>query len=228
MSPLDNPIWHSLTTRHAHLAIGHGAARRYPPVVTPFVAVQEPTQQAAADLLDLVEPGERVGILSVIPQRNADWALVKEIEIHQYVWDRPQGEVEPDRAAVTLDEAHLDAMLELTALVYPAYFRSGTARLGHYVGIIEDERLCAMAGIRMAMDGYKELSAICTHPAHRGLGYASRLTRHLIHHVQYLSEVPFLHTESYNRAAKAVYEKLGFTLRQVLPFHLVDRVSAQA
>jgi hypothetical protein len=30
LAALDNPIWHALTGPHAHLAIGRGAARRYP------------------------------------------------------------------------------------------------------------------------------------------------------------------------------------------------------
>ncbi|HTF62152.1 MAG TPA: hypothetical protein VK638_05500, partial [Edaphobacter sp.] len=50
---LDNPIWNSLATRHAHLAIGadigHGLARRYPGDIGPLSAVQELTSEAYAD-----------------------------------------------------------------------------------------------------------------------------------------------------------------------------------
>ena len=51
---LDNPIWTSLTTTHAHLAIGantgHGLARRYPAAVGPLSAFEKPAAEAYADL----------------------------------------------------------------------------------------------------------------------------------------------------------------------------------
>lgn len=115
-------------------------------------------------------------------------------------------------------------MLELTALVYPSYFRAGTARLGDYFGVIKNGQLCAMAGIRMNFDGHQEISAVCTHPDSRGKGLASLLSLHLVHRITKSGDVAFLHTESDNSAAQSVYERLGFTLRKKLPFMVVDRV----
>ena len=34
-----------------------------------------------------------------------------------------------------------------------------------------------MAGERLALPGYREVSAVCTDPAHLGHGYAQQLTR---------------------------------------------------
>ena len=45
--PLDNPVWHSLTTQHAGLAITADGAARYPAAVVPFAAIGEPTARAA-------------------------------------------------------------------------------------------------------------------------------------------------------------------------------------
>ena len=63
---LDNPIWNSLATRHAHLAIGaqigYGLARRYPADIGPLSAVQEPTSAAYADLAAIV-PEDDVAVL---------------------------------------------------------------------------------------------------------------------------------------------------------------------
>jgi GNAT superfamily N-acetyltransferase len=216
---LENPIWHSLASRHSHLAISHGLARRYPPEVAPFGAVQEPTAQAARDLEAIVTPGEKVALLSVIPE--LPWKLERCIEIHQYIWPE-EGTFELDPDALLLTEDHIPAMLELTALVYPAYFRPGTARLGDYFGLFDGRRLAAMAGIRMAMDGYQELSAICTHPDYRGRGFAGQLTKHLIGHVARKGDIPFLHTESDN-PAKGLYEKLGFGLSRRLSFQVLSR-----
>lgn len=221
-TPLQNPIWHSLTSRHRDVALVRGIARRYPPDVAPFAAAAEGTEEAGADLSRLFVSGERVGILSVIPPMQENWIVAKEILIHQFVW--PYGlSSEPDPEAVLLDDGHIAAMLELTALVYPAYFRPGTAKLGDYFGIIREGRLVAMAGIRMALDGHQELSAICTHPDVRGQGLAARLTRHLIAHVAAQSDRAFLHTESDNVPANSLYGKLGFVLERRLPFVVFDR-----
>src|ERR1700730_15053588 len=61
-SLLDNPIWNSLATQHAHLAIGadigHGLARRYPSDIGPLTAVQELTPEAYADLAAVVPEGD--------------------------------------------------------------------------------------------------------------------------------------------------------------------------
>ncbi len=206
------------------MAVGGENAKRYPPTVTPFIAVPEATPASKAALDKLVSEGETVGILSVIPDLGEHWATQKEFEIHQYIWD--EDTVPPaDAETVPLDESHIPAMLELTSLVYPAYFRAETARLGNYFGIIRGAQLVAMAGIRMAFDGHQELSAICTHPDFRGQGLAARLTNHLIAHVHAQGDVPFLHTEWNNDPAKALYEKLGFRISNKPQFRVVQKVS---
>jgi hypothetical protein len=59
---LDNPMWSSLTTDHAHLAlgaqVGHGLGRRYPAEIGPLSAFQEPTTEAYADLALLIPEGD--------------------------------------------------------------------------------------------------------------------------------------------------------------------------
>lgn len=59
---LDNPIWNSLATCHADLAIGghigHGLARRYPDDIGPLSAVHEPTSEAYADLAAIIPEGD--------------------------------------------------------------------------------------------------------------------------------------------------------------------------
>lgn len=224
-TPLDNPIWNSLTSRHAHLALEKGNARRYPAEIAPFAGIPDTSDQSMRDLLDLVPTQDRVGILNVHPGSWEGWEIQKSFDIAQYVWDQHPGSAEPDPNAERLTATHLPQMLELTALVYPAYFRRGTAELGDYFGIPQDGQLCAMAGIRMALDGYQEISAICTHPDHRGKGYASRLTRHLICQIQLQGDIPFLHTESDNVQARRIYDSLGFRLRAMLPFFVVERTA---
>lgn len=223
-SPLDNPIWQALSSKHAHVALGEGPVLRYISEVAPFLGLSESTEETTSAMNQLVQSGEKVGVLNVHPTSWEGWSTVKSFDIAQYVWEKPAGSIDPEREAVALGPEHLDQMLALTALVYPAYFRKGTAELGDYFGFIEDGHLCAMAGIRFAFPGYQEISAVCTHPDHRGKGYASRLSRHLVHHIESQGNIPFLHTESDNLTAQSVYERLGFTLRKMLPFRVMERV----
>lgn len=223
-SPLDNPIWQALASKHAHVALGDGLVRRYVPEVAPFVGLSDSTEETTDAMNRLVQPGEKVGILNVHPTSLEGWSVLRSLGIVQYVWEKPQGSVAPEAEAIKLGPEHLDRMLELTALVYPAYFRKGTAELGDYFGILQDGQLRAMAGIRFALPGFQEISAVCTHPDHRGNGYASLLSRHLIHHVEQQGDVPFLHTEDDNQAAQSVYERIGFTRRTLLPFMVIERV----
>ncbi len=221
---LDNPLWYSLTSKHAHLALGGELARRYPPEVAPFAAIPESSDEAEASLLQMVESDGIVGMVNIAPRAWDGWAIQKRFEVFQYVWDKPVAEAEPESEAVRLGAEHIDLMLELTALVYPAYFRRGTAELGDYFGILQDGQLCAIAGTRMAFDGYQEISAVCTHPDHRGQRYAGRLTMHLVRHIQNQGDIPFLHTETDNETAQKVYDRLGFVRRAVLPCTVAKRV----
>jgi len=41
-----DPAWHALNTRHSHLAVIEGDARRYPVDVAPFAALAKPTELA--------------------------------------------------------------------------------------------------------------------------------------------------------------------------------------
>jgi len=80
-----------------------------------------------------------------------------------------------------------------------------------------------MAGERMKPDGYTEVSGVCTHPDHRGRGYARALMRHVAQRILDRGEQPFLHAYASNRGAIALYESLGFTvLREVLMTRLTQ------
>lgn len=220
MELLANPVWNSLRTCHAHLARSAGELVRYPAEVAPFVGF--PDRDASTEGLDeLAEPSESVVVVRVFPDLPRGWQQVHAFTAVQYVW--PGGEAEPMPEARPLGTENLDDMMALTGLVYPAYFRRGTPQLGDYCGIYRDGSLVAMAGIRMAMPGFQEISAICTHPDFRGQGLASRLTRHLITHIVGQGDVPFLHTEEENTGAQAVYERLGFARAREIPVRVWQR-----
>jgi predicted GNAT family acetyltransferase len=70
-----------------------------------------------------------------------------------------------------------------------------------------------MAGERMHVDGFTEVSGVCTHPTARGRGYARRLSAIVAARIHERGETPFLHAYASNEAAIRLYESLGFRLR---------------
>jgi ribosomal protein S18 acetylase RimI-like enzyme len=212
MHPLDNPVWESLTSRHAALALMQGGAGRYPPEVAPFVAARSAGPTATADVAALVAPGESVLVVGPCPDLPSGWTASAPVLIAQMVC--------PTRLAVAagpewreLSATNVPDMLALTALVYPHYFRPRTLEMGRYIGIYDGEVLAAMAGERMGFDGYQEISAVCTHPHYTGRGYAQRLVAELGNASLDGGRVPFLHVAHENTRAKALYERLGYVQR---------------
>ena len=99
-------------------------------------------------------------------------------------------------AAVTmrpLGDDDVDAMVALVALTEPGPFRPRTIELGGYVGIFHGTQLVAMAGQRLRPPGFREVSAVCTHPDARRRGYASIVTAEVSRGVLARGETPFLH-----------------------------------
>lgn len=222
---LDNPVWSALTSEQSQLASGADHARRFPPDIAPFIAIPQHTPASADALAALVSPNETVCAIGVIPQLDARWRLVSQGEVGQLV--RPpalpiQPRDEDDIRLLTAADAA--AMNELTALVYPGYFRPGTSSLGDYYGIHHQGQLIAMAGERMRMTGHQEISAVCTHPQFLGRGLAARLITHLVSRIVARDKVAFLHVEAENTRAWSLYERLGFSLRATLPIWKFQRL----
>lgn len=214
---LDNPVWYSLTTQHAGLAITADCAARYPAAVVPFAAIGEPTARAGNQLTSIIDDAESVFIVGVAPEPPPGWQLEPKKPVLQMICNTRSPEV-PGPEVTTMGPAQADDMIELTALVFPGFFRARTLDMGSYYGIYRGSRLAAMAGERMRLDGYQELSAVCTHPDYTGRGYAQRLLAMLCNSAFDRGFTPFLHVYADNARAIGVYRKLDFVDRTVLPF----------
>jgi ribosomal protein S18 acetylase RimI-like enzyme len=222
---LNNPIWSALTSAQAHFAIGGPIAKRYPAEVAPFIAAPEPTAAAAEALADLVSPGEIVNIVSVTPKLDKGWELLATGNIVQMVWRDDAPTRQEDSTDITpITDADTPDMMALTALVFPGYFRRRTPEMGEYFAIRQEGKLAAMAGERMKVSGYEEISAVCTHPDFTGRGYAARLINHLVARQLERGIVPFLHVNETNARARALYARLGFFDRALLPLWLLKRI----
>jgi len=224
-SPLDNPVWSCLTTRHAHLAQGDGLARRYPPEYSPLSGLPA----AAADNLEalqaLVEVGDAVAVAGAhVPEWPANWETVHAIRLVQMVRrdKAPLGEGGVEIAVLTA--ADVDDMLALVELTHPGPFRARTIELGTFVGVRQQGQLRAMAGERMWIGDHREVSAVCTHPEARGRGLARALMGRVINRMLRCGQTPFLHVESANERAIAMYEGLGFVRRAEFPLLYARRM----
>lgn len=225
--PLDNPVWASLRSRHTHLAQMHGGAGRYSAEVAPFVAVDPQAPDAARDLTRLVAAGESVLFVGPAPALASGWSVEGPIPIAQMICSTKIAAGDGPEI-VELSAARVNDMLALTALVYPHYFRPRTVEMGRYLGIYQDGKLIAMAGERMGMDDYQEISAVCTHPDFTGRGHAQRLVAEINNAALDNGCVPFLHVSHENTRAKSLYERLGYVHRTDVPLLSVRRLSDSA
>jgi predicted GNAT family acetyltransferase len=82
--------------------------------------------------------------------------------------------------------------------------------LGTYLGVRDGDELVALAGQRVRLDGFTEISAVCTHPDHRGRGLAGALLDVLIDEINQQGDTPFLHVLTTNAVARSRYRSLGF------------------
>jgi ribosomal protein S18 acetylase RimI-like enzyme len=215
---LDNPIWSALATEQAYLAQSNRLARRFPGDVAPFGAM---AGQSAAEYQALAEilAGDTAALfLDAPPTLPAGWSMVLRGEMYQMVFEAapPVATVFPELTAADVPE-----MLALTKLTQPGPFLPRTIELGSYFGIRESGSLVAMAGERLHLTGFTEVSAVCTHPDFRGRGYSNALMSAVISGILRRGETPFLHVKTDNPALD-LYQNMGFSVRAQLHLAVIQ------
>lgn len=224
---LDRVVWSSLTTRHRAFAQGGPLAVRYPATVGPFAAVRDEGPEALAALAELAADGVLALVGPTELNSPEGLTVLYRRRLHQMVLagDPPPAEgPTPD----ILGTADAPEMQELAALTKPGPFLADTHRLGRYVGFREGGRLVAMAGERMRLPGFVEVSAVCTHPDHRGKGHARILMIAVMRGIVGDGGTPFLHVFDDNTGAIALYERLGFVIRATLHLAVTNRLETLA
>ena len=88
----------------------------------------------------------------------------------------------------------------------------------YYYGVFENNQLVSMAGERLHLTNYSEISAVCTHPAYTGKRLGTELVAHMMEEIIEQGKTPFLHVRVDNLAAIQLYEKLGFQVRREMYF----------
>jgi len=226
--PLDAVIWRALTGVQESLAEGDERARRYPAAVAPFAATRDTEPASFRSLLALVSGDDRIALFTTEEvELPPPFSVIRRDSVDQMVLeDTGACAAQPAAPIVALGVADVPEMLALARATQPGPFGPRTIELGDYIGIRRRGVLVAMAGERMRLDGFTEISAVCVEPAHRGLGLAVDLLGSLVSSIAARSEIPFLHVFSSNHAAIALYRKLGFALRRRMHLGVLARAQA--
>lgn len=226
--PLDRPVWNSLNSGWAHLAVAQGDAVRLDPRYGLFGAARDTSPEAQAALVaTLTGPSDEVWLIE--PE---EWPappgtrIARTARLVQMIGENPAplqpGDLD---ATVLLGEEDAAEMAALALATEPGPWRELTHRYGDYYGIRENGALAAMAGERMRpAPGLAELSGVCTWPQFRGRGLAGRLTRRVLAGFAARGDIPFLHSWADNARAIALYETLGFRIRRELVVTMLETV----
>ncbi len=214
--PLDAPIWCSLATHQSDLAQGDQFARRYPAHTAPFAAMADTSPKSYASLATIIPKGGQVALFTTEKlEPPSEFFVVARNTIEQMIMVSPQ----PKRTSASYEVMAGHDAEEMTSLVQktnPGPFSKNTPDLGTFIGIREKGNLIALAGERMRLPHFTEVSTICVHPDHRRLGHAQGLIVALVEQINERNETPFLHVLSSNSVAISLYEKLGFSIRSTL------------
>src|SRR5262249_23590240 len=161
-------------------------------------------------LRELLAPGESVWVFGVNLPTVEGLSYTRTLDCFQMFIPFDVAAPDAGKDIGCLDAGNAHEMVALTDIAFPGFFRPRTYAMGSYYGLRVGAELVAMAGERLMLPGYPEISGVCTHPGHRGRGYAERLIWHLIRRHRDAGEQSWLHVVPDNVKAVKLYLRLGF------------------
>ena len=221
MHVLDNPVYEAFTGRQSHFNLGSSLVAYSAANVSPFIALPHWSEEEF-DMLERDVPSDRsYFVLSaskvVLPET---FELVFQLPLYQMVCNDFHPSDRMDAEIRVLGEMDVPQMVALTGATKPGPFYERTIDFGNYIGIFDGDRLVSMAGERLRVEGYTEVSAICTDPEYLGRGYASMLLTAASRRIIEAGDVPFLHSRQDNVRAIEVYRRMGFAVRSEIDFKI--------
>ena len=224
MPRLANLFWRALTGTQAHLASGNDRCRRYAPGFPPIIAFADPANPDLESLAAYCQAGERFYVGEWRGPTPPGWTLEIDAMMCAMVLEKGTGSrINPTPFVVRLGAEHVAQMTALAALTRPGPFAQRPMEIGEWYGVLDGERLVAMAGERAADGPYREISGVCTLPDYQGRGYARLLTERVVQSQLDRGLTPFLHVASANARARDLYARMGFVVDQEVPMRVVSR-----
>jgi ribosomal protein S18 acetylase RimI-like enzyme len=219
---LDNPIWNALTTADANKNIGTHGLAYLDADIAPFMGMVSWDEKSQQELVRHAPMGRSWFLLIADEVKFIDeLEVVSKMPLHQFYCPDPNKVPSVDHTGIVpLNTSNIEEMVALTVLTKPGPFRNRTIEFGNYRGIFEDGKLVAMGGERLHLDGYTEVSAICTHPDYQGRGYGAKIVSFLTTDIIRKNEVPFLHAKMDNTTAMKAYMKSGYEIRKNIQFYI--------
>lgn len=218
---LDDPFSEALRGPQSRFARSLGRISTFDPEVSVFYGhPREMTGQDYADMAALTGVGRTASLRDRrTPLPAHGLRFVDKFDLVQYDGSAVAPAHDPEM--IVLGESDVAEMTALVELTRPGPFLPRTIEMGTYLGWRDaDGRLMAMAGQRLRLPGWTEISAVCTHPDARGRGLARRLVAAVAQVIVDEGDRPFLHTTADNPATR-LYESMGFVLRSEVDLEIV-------
>jgi len=216
LKKLDNPVWYSLSETHDDFAMSYPGIKFYDPEYCPFGGFIT-TNNVALQIDEYSKLINDFFLVGKKPVFSKKVSLKKELVCLQMVLDKKIEAILKEEI-IKLDVGSADALSNLVNEVQPGYFKKKTNLMGDYFGIVSERKLVAVAGERMKMNDFTEVSAVVTHPSYAGKGFAKQLIAHTANKIFDENKVPYLHVAETNFVAIRLYENLGFKTRRKISF----------
>jgi len=212
-SPLDNPLWFALSGSQRRFSFGDDHVRRYELDVAPFAAFAGPISDCAQSLRQVIPSQVKTAFVTREPLTlPAEFEIENRAILEQWIAPKPEGLLVTTQPEL-LGPADVSQMMDLVTIAKPGPFLPRTHELGNYYGFRSEGRLVAMAGERMQIPGFTEVSAVATHPEFRGKGYSKSLLATLFRSIIDRGQAPFLQVLADNSAAISLYRHFGMSKR---------------
>lgn len=221
MADLANILWRAFTSSQAHLSHGTDRIRRFAPGFPRLIGYADPLDPPFGALAPYCSRGERFYCAEWRGPEPGGWTIEVDTSMCAMLWQGQAPSADRSVASVRLREEHVPQMLALAELMKPGPFAERPLAIGEWYGVLEGEKLVAMAGERLHAGDLREISGVCTLPEHQGRGLARKLTERVIRSQLARGLRPFLHVASSNARARALYERMGFAVDREVAMRIV-------
>lgn len=222
---LNNPAWYSLTEIHQPFAIGTDEIKKYQRSIAPWVGYISSNKNILREIDPFIEQEEGVYFFDELPALPTNYILETELLCQQMICTTEIKTVTDNTVIEKMEDDAASEIETLINLVQPGYYNPGTRLMGEYYGIRENGQLVALAGERMRMNGFTEVSGVVTRPGYTGRGYARQLVACVTNKNLEAGIIPFLHVAQTNEKAIKLYGHLGFVNRR---FIMVKKIKKTA